>query len=67
MVSSTWTGPHWVDATEPVTVEVPEPPEEEPEPPDVPPDVPPVVLPVVLPEKAAGGELVGSVAEVDVW
>jgi len=77
-VSSTWTGPHWVWATSPVTVEadccVPEEPEEpdEPEEPEEPPDEPPEVEPpddpAEEPEITAGGlaaEADGP--EVDVW
>src|SRR4051795_6562760 len=53
-VSWTWTGPHWVDATDPVTVDDFDDPEVE-------------VPPGVLPETADGGVPAARVDVVEVW
>jgi hypothetical protein len=69
IVSWTWTGPHRVEATLPVTSVVAEPDPDEPlEVPEELPVVPeelPVVVPGVVLEIAAGGEVVEVVAEVE--
>ena len=55
IVSRTCTGPRWVDATEPVTLEELAEPDE------------PVELPGLLPEMAETSGLVAMVEEVEVW